>query len=107
MKRFKKWAVVGWAVLGLVLSLDATAQRRPPRQKPTTAGESIDNAGSAKEKRDRAMWNDLQTARNRHANSQDKATRKRMKRSLRKARRNGQNRSLPWWKRVFSRQRYD
>ena len=107
MKSFKKWAVVGWVVLGLVFSPDASAQKKTPRQKPTTAGESIENAESAKEERDRTMWSDLQTARNRHQNSQDKATRKRMKRSLRKARRNGQNRSMPWWKRVFSRQRYD
>jgi hypothetical protein len=99
-----------WGMLGLVLMLtpqSSLAQRRPPRQKPTTATDSREASENAQEKRERQMWNDLEADRSRHLAAQDKATRKRMKRSIREARRQGRNRVLPWWKRVFSRKRYD
>lgn len=105
---FRRWGV--WGMLGLVLMLtpqSSLAQRRPPRQKPTTAADSRQASESAQEKREREMWNDLEADRSRHLAAQDKATRKRMKRSIREARRHGRNRMLPWWKRVFSRKRYD
>lgn len=91
----------------LTLPLPLHAQRRPPRQKPTTATESRAASESAQERRSREMWNDLEADRNRHIAAQDRATRKRMKRSIREARKHGRNRMLPWWKRVFSRKRYD
>lgn len=106
--QLRRWGV--WGMLGLVLMLtpqSSLAQRRPPRQKPTTAADSRQASESAQEKREREMWNDLEADRNRHLAAQDKATRKRMKRSIREARRHGRNRMLPWWKRVFSRKRYD
>lgn len=104
VKRLSVW-------LGLLILVTAPqtswSQRRPPRQKSVTTEESQTASENAQEKRRREMWNDLEADRNRHHAAQDKATRKRMKRSLKEARKQGRNRMMPWWKRVFSRRQYD
>ncbi|MGB1076384.1 MAG: hypothetical protein ACPGYK_09370 [Flavobacteriales bacterium] len=106
-KPFKRLSV--WLGLLILVTVPQTSwsQRRPPRQKSVTAEESQAASENAEEKRRQEMWNDLDADRNRHHASQDKATRKRMKRSLKEARKQGRNRMMPWWKRVFSRKRYD
>lgn len=48
--------------------------------------------------------NEYQNRRDHHMESQDKATRKRMKKNLRKARRQSWGKNVPWYKRWFRRQ---
>jgi hypothetical protein len=47
---------------------------------------------------------EYQSRRDHHMESQDKATRKRMKKNLRKARRQSWGKNVPWYKRWFRRQ---
>ena len=47
---------------------------------------------------------EYQTRRDHHLESQDKATRKRMKKNLRKARKQSWGKNVPWYKRWFRRQ---
>jgi hypothetical protein len=48
--------------------------------------------------------NEYQSRKDHHLESQDKATRKRMKKNLRKARRQSWGKNVPWYKRWFRRQ---
>ena len=47
---------------------------------------------------------EYQTRKDHHLESQDKATRKRMKKNLRKARKQSWGKNVPWYKRWFRRQ---
>jgi len=47
---------------------------------------------------------EYQSRRDHHMESQDKATRKRMKKNLRKARKQSWGKNVPWYKRWFRRQ---
>jgi hypothetical protein len=81
---------------------DAQRRKRPQndRQTPKTVSESIRSA----EEKEAARTLELQTgwdgAKDAHFTKQDRATRRRMKRTAKKSQRYRSGRSVPWWKRI-------
>lgn len=88
------------------LAPPADAQRRrPPRdgQTPTTVAESIRSADEKKAARTLELQTGWDGAKDQHFTKQDRATRKRMKRTAKKSQRYRSGRHVPWWKRIFGR----
>ncbi len=84
---------------------DAQRRQRPPRdgQTPTTVAESIRSADEKKAARTLELQTGWDGAKDQHFTKQDRATRKRMKRTAKKSQRYRSGRHVPWWKRIFGR----
>ena len=93
--------------LALITVITAEAQRRqrPPRdgQTPTTVAESIRSTDEKKAARTLELQTGWDGAKDQHFTKQDRATRKRMKRTAKKSQRYRSGRHVPWWKRIFGR----
>ena len=89
----------------LATTADAQRWQRPPRdgQTPTTVAESIRSADEKKAARTQELQTGWDGAKDQHFTKQDRATRKRMKRTARKSQRYRSGRHVPWWKRIFGR----
>jgi hypothetical protein len=98
MKTFRFWSFLLLSVL-LTMSVDVVAQPKSDAQKvtPQTARKKESDALEKKQ-------GEYQSRKDHHLESQDKATRKRMKKNLRKARRQSWGKNVPWYKRWFRRQ---
>jgi hypothetical protein len=78
-------------------SMDAQVKSESNKVTPQTARKKEAEALEKKQ-------SEYHLRKNHHMDSQDKATRKRMKKNLRKARRLSWGKNVPWYKRWFSRQ---
>jgi hypothetical protein len=76
----------------------AFSQAKPDSQKVTPQTARKKEAEALEKKQ-----SEYQSRRDHHLESQDKATRKRMKKNLRKARRQSWGKNVPWYKRWFRR----
>lgn len=86
-------------------NLHADAQRRPRRDK----GSDVQTPENAldRDKEERARIEAEYKAKHDHQNElQDKSTRKRMKRNLKRSQRQSWGKEIPWYKRVFRRRRF-
>ncbi len=84
----------------LLISADCLGQRKedaPQKVTPSSARKKEAEALNQKQ-------TEYQQRKNHHMESQDKATRKRMKKNLRKARRLSWGKDVPWYRRWFRRQ---
>ena len=68
---------------------------------PRTVQESIEAQEAAKQARIDAADEALNEGRKRHWKNQDRATRRRMRRSYRESHRIARGRTTPWWRRVL------
>lgn len=80
-------------------ALHAVAQPKSDAQKVTPQTARNKEAEALEKKQ-----NEYQSRRDHHMESQDKATQKRMKKNLRKARKQSWGKNVPWYKRWFRRQ---
>jgi hypothetical protein len=89
----------------LATTTEAQRRQRPPRdgQTPTTVAESIRSADEKKAARTLELQTGWDGAKDHHFTKQDRATRKRMKRTAKKSQRYRSGRHVPWWKRIFGR----
>ena len=89
----------------LTTTTEAQRRQRPPRdgQTPTTVAESIRSADEKKAARTLELQSGWDGAKDQHFTKQDRATRKRMKRTAKKSQRYRSGRHVPWWKRIFGR----
>jgi hypothetical protein len=81
------------------LAIAGSAQPKTDAQKVTPQTARKKDAEALEKKQ-----NEYQSRKDHHLESQDKATRKRMKKNLRKARRQSWGKNVPWYKRWFRRQ---
>ena len=87
-------------ILLLAGSADLSAQReKKESNKVTPASAQKKDAGAMEQKQ-----SDYRSRKDHHLESQDKATRKRMKKTLKKAERHSWGNRAPWYKRWFRRQ---
>lgn len=93
--------IIRLAVLSLVICLASplAAQPKTDAQKVTPQTARKKEAEALEKKQ-----TEYQSRRDHHMESQDKATRKRMKKNLRKARKQSWGKNVPWYKRWFRRQ---
>lgn len=92
---------IRWVVLtaALICASDAAyAQRKKESSKVTPESARKKEEGALEQKQA-----DYKSRKDHHLESQDKATRKRMKKTLKKAQRHSQGRQAPWYKRWFRR----
>ena len=89
----------------LATTTEAQRRQRPPRdgQTTTTVAESIRSADEKKAARTLELQAGWDGAKDQHFTKQDRATRKRMKRTAKKSQRYRSGRHVPWWKRIFGR----
>ena len=89
----------------LTTTTEAQRRQRPPRdgQTPTTVAESIRSTDEKKAARTLELQTGWDGAKDQHFTKQDRATRKRMKRTAKKSQRYRSGRHVPWWKRIFGR----
>ena len=88
------------AVFVVFLSLSSIAQKRPPKQKDVQTRENA----ISKEKEAKALKQAEYAARsNHHSELQDKATKKRMKKNLKRSQKHSWGKEVPWYKRIFRR----
>jgi hypothetical protein len=86
-------------ILLLAGSADLSAQReKKESNKVTPASAQKKDAGAMEQKQ-----SDYRSRKDHHLESQDKATRKRMKKTLKKAERHSWGNRAPWYKRWFRR----
>ena len=87
----------------LATTAEAQRRQRPPQdgQTPTTVAESIRSADEKKAARTLELQTGWDGAKDNHFTKQDRATRKRMKRTAKKSQRYRSGRHVPWWKRIF------
>ena len=81
------------------IAIAGSAQPKTDAQKVTPQTARKKEAEALEKKQ-----NEYQSRKDHHLESQDKATRKRMKKNLRKARRQSWGKNVPWYKRWFRRQ---
>ena len=74
------------------------AQKRPPKQDNVVT--PADGAKKSAENKNR-KWEEYETKKNHHNEIQDKATKKRMKESLKKSKSHGSPNRVPWYKKLF------
>ena len=86
-------------VVALVSVHQSRAQPKTDSQKVTPQTARKKEAEALEKKQ-----SEYQVRRDHHLEVQDKATRKRMKKTLRKARRHSWGKNVPWYKRWFRRQ---
>ena len=86
-------------VVALVSVHQSHAQTKTDSQKVTPQTARKKEAEALEKKQ-----SEYQVRRDHHLEVQDKATRKRMKKTLRKARRHSWGKNVPWYKRWFRRQ---
>jgi len=88
-----------------VLALGVDAQKRPRRQKgnDVQTPENAQEREAAKRAETEASYSEKRTS---HLEIQDKATRKRMKKTFRKAEQQARGRLIPWYKRLFRKRRF-
>ncbi len=105
--RYKTYSRSLLLTLALITTITANAQRRqrPPRdgQTPKTVAESIRSADEKKDARTLELQTGWDGAKDQHFTKQDRATRKRIKRTAKKSQRYRSGRYVPWWKRIFNR----
>ncbi|MDZ4750184.1 MAG: hypothetical protein SGI87_01120 [Flavobacteriales bacterium] len=98
----KKSLLIFLSILFFALQADAQKQKkRPPKEKQKTAEEAQSEAiekKKAKEAENMAKYND---GVDHHRSLQDKDTQKRMKKNLKKARKQSWGKEVPWYKRWF------
>lgn len=88
------------AAFAVLLSFSANAQKRPPKQKDVQTRENA----ITKEKEAKALKQAEYTARSEHHSAlQDKATKKRMKKNLKRSQKHSWGKEVPWYKRIFRR----
>jgi len=89
----------------ILLTPAAEAQKRPPKQK----GGDVQTRENARTK-EKVNRNEKEAAyvsrRTQHTEIQDKATRKRMKKTLKRAQKQSQGKEIPWYKRMFRKRRF-
>jgi hypothetical protein len=97
MKSARFLRVVFMALL-TVTALSSAAQ-------PNTDGQKVTPQTARKKEADalEKKQNEYQSRKDHHLEAQDKATRKRMKKNLRKARKQSWGKNVPWYKRWFRR----
>ena len=93
----KQWLPFIALIAAVVLAPEAAGQTDTPR----TGQESIEAAESAKQARIDEANKARAEAQRRHWKNQDRATRKRMRRSYKESRRIARGRTTPWWLRVL------
>ncbi|MFY7970705.1 MAG: hypothetical protein ACOVOO_02115 [Flavobacteriales bacterium] len=87
----------------LLAGISAQAQKRPPKQKDDV--QTRENAVE-REKAQKAEKQAEYVARSEHhSNLQDKATKKRMKKNLKRSQKHSWGKEVPWYKRIFRRRR--
>jgi hypothetical protein len=93
--------IIRFVMLSLLMTsaVQLSAQPEKDAQKVTPQTARKKEAEALEKKQ-----NEYQTRRDHHLESQDKATRKRMKKNLRKARKQSWGKNVPWYKRWFRRQ---
>jgi len=97
MKALLQYAVF---TLGLIFFAgDATAQRQKESNKVTPKSAQQKEAAALEQKQ-----SEYKSRKDHHLESQDKATRKRMKKTLKKAERHSWGKQAHWYKRWFRRQ---
>jgi flagellar biosynthesis/type III secretory pathway M-ring protein FliF/YscJ len=97
MKTLLKWTLL--AILLFAGSPELFAQRQKKESnKVTPASAQKKDAGAMEQKQ-----SDYRSRKDHHLESQDKATRKRMKKTLKKAERHSWGNRAPWYKRWFRR----
>jgi hypothetical protein len=97
MTRALVYALLMTIAVALPRSVGAQVKSESNKVTPQTARKKEADALEKKQ-------SEYQLRKNHHMDSQDKATRKRMKKNLRKARRLSWGKNVPWYKRWFSRQ---
>jgi|688.fasta_scaffold2339610_2 Ni/Co efflux regulator RcnB len=97
----KSVRIIKLVITALLIQVAFTcvAQPKTDAQKVTPQTARKKEAESLEKKQ-----NEYQSRKDHHLESQDKATRKRMKKNLRKARRQSWGKNVPWYKRWFRRQ---
>lgn len=75
-----------------------TAQKRPPKQDNVVT--PADGAKKNAENKNR-KWEEYETKKTHHQEIQDKATKKRMKESLKKSKSHASPNRIPWYKKLF------
>ncbi|MFN8698808.1 MAG: hypothetical protein ACK500_05460 [Flavobacteriales bacterium] len=89
----------------LAVTQSADAQKRPPRQKGGDV-QTPENAVT-REKANRAEKEAAYVQkRDYHSDLQDKNTRKRMKKNLKRAQKHSWGKEVPWYKRVFRKRHF-
>ena len=74
------------------------AQKRPPKQDNVVT--PADGANKSEENKKR-KWEEYDIKKNHHHEIQDKATKKRMKESLKKSKNHGSPNRVPWYRKLF------
>ena len=74
------------------------AQKKPPKQDNVVT--PADGANKSAENKNR-KWEEYETKKNHHNEIQDKATKKRMKESLKKSKSHGSPNRVPWYRKIF------
>ncbi len=91
-----------FAALCISCAVQVQAQRK--RDKKQEAAQQTPESAAQKDKEDRERkLGEYQNTKKKHQSSQDDATRKRMKKNLKKAERHSWGKSAPWYKRWFRR----
>lgn len=93
----KQWLPLIVLAVACAVAPSVTGQTDTPR----TVQESIEAAESAKQARIDEANKARAEGQRRHWQNQDRATRKRMRRSYRESRRIARGRTTPWWLRVL------
>ncbi len=93
----KQWLPLIALAVACAVAPSVTGQTDTPR----TVQESIEAAESAKQARIDEANKARSEGQRRHWQNQDRATRKRMRRSYRESRRIARGRTTPWWLRVL------
>jgi hypothetical protein len=83
----------------MIMAVNVFGQPKSDAQKVTPQTARKKEADALEKKQ-----SEYQSRKDHHLESQDKATRKRMKKNLRKARRQSWGKNVPWYKRWFRRQ---
>lgn len=85
------------------LAFHADAQKRPRREKDKQTRE---NAVDMKERQRQEKEAQYLDHREHIRDIQDKSTKKRMKKNLKKAQKHSQGKSVPWYKRLFRKRKF-
>jgi hypothetical protein len=98
-----KWIFL--VILAGALTLNADAQRKKEKNKNTP--ESAAKADAEKQaSAQQEKQNQYKSRRDHHLEVQDKATRKRMKKTKKKAERHSWGKDVPWYKRWFRKDKF-
>jgi len=97
MRSFLLYTAVALSLL--LTAQPAIAQRKKESNKVTPASAHQKEAAALEQKQ-----SEYKSRKDHHMESQDKATRKRMKKTLKKAERHSWGKQAPWYKRWFRRQ---